>query len=143
MGAFLLALHQMDMRMFPSGPGVRQTFGIPGHAWRQADQDCHDKWHRANLRMSRITFDRIVATVYQVFISKQIRPPSSVNSKLDFRAKMAMTIFYLAGNCNFREISNVFCYSKAGCVTNINKILDVLQSMLPDVVKLPSTHEAW
>lgn len=40
MGAFLLALHQMDMRMFPSGPGVRQTFGIPGHAWRQSIEKC-------------------------------------------------------------------------------------------------------
>ena len=141
-GVLLIALNNFDGRRIPSQPTRRRTFGVCGQLWYHADADVDDEWHRTNLRMSRDTFNRIVKTIQTEYESAGLELPHN-NAKLNFRGKVAMTIFYLAGNCSFREISNVFCYSKSSCVKYINEMLDVLQAMLHKVVRMPSNQHQW
>ena len=102
-----------------------------------------DAWLRRHLRVSRRTFNRIENVIRTRYVSMGYKIPSGNRLKVTFRASVAMTLFYLADQSGFKGVSDNFGFAKSGGITRINIILDVINDLFTDVIRLPETDAKW
>lgn len=95
----------------------RFTFGNAARFYHADSFDDSDAWHRRHLRMRRETFDGIERMVRETYLqSGRKLPQPGGRLKMTFRARVAMTIYYLADQQGFKSVADSFGFAKSGCI---------------------------
>ena len=80
-----------------------------------------DGWHKRNLRVSRITFEKIVSICATFAFENGIKTPGQ-NAFVDMSMRVAMTLAYLANEGGFSSVSALFGISKSTAIVSINDV---------------------
>ena len=111
-----------------------QQFTVRTNLWENVESSNADGWYRANLRMSRKTFDKTVIMLENHAKENGFATPAA-NAHVDFRMQVAITLQHLSQESGFQATASTFGVSKSTALRCVNFILDILVDLSPTIIR--------